>query len=160
MLMWFLTERSRRRAPPCLCNPHLPLLWALCGTAADILKPHLWVWSLVSAVLLFLPCTDRGAIRTQRHNRRRSRAWFSPRASAGPTAIKQNQSFCKWDEWDTAALICPSVDSPNVFSSPTSKQQAPVSSHRHLVPPAFGRVLIDRKLPAALCFVFLFFFSP
>lgn len=46
------------------------------------------------------------------------------RASAGPTAIKQNQSLCKRDEWDAAVLIClrqsATVGSPHVFSSPSS----------------------------------------
>lgn len=46
------------------------------------------------------------------------------RASAGPTAIKQNPSLCKRDEWDAAVLICLcqslTVGSPKVFTSPSS----------------------------------------
>lgn len=99
------------------------------------------------------PWADWAAVRMQRHKGRRSRASFGLWASAGPTAIKQNQSLCKWDEWDAAALIClrhsPSVGPPNVFSSPSSKQQAPARRSGHVVA-GFGSALMDGKSPAAL----------
>lgn len=57
-------------------------------------------------------------------------------------------------------LIClrhsPSVGSPNVFSSPSSKQQAPVKKSRHVVA-GLGSALMDGKPPAALFFVLFFF---